>query len=72
MTGLFKRTTSKYGSRGYRFVLLEAGHVAQNMLLAGTEKGVNLIPVGGTNENVIEGMMGLGTLEERIVYTLFL
>jgi hypothetical protein len=37
-----------------------------------TEKGMNLIPVGGTNEDVIEDRIGLGTLNERVVYTLFL
>ena len=31
ITGLFERSIVKYGERGYRFVLLEAGHVAQNL-----------------------------------------
>ena len=26
LTGMFKRTTVKYGDRGYRFSVLEAGH----------------------------------------------
>ncbi|HNL86750.1 MAG TPA: SagB/ThcOx family dehydrogenase [Methanoregulaceae archaeon] len=72
ITSVFSRSVHKYGSRGYRFAILEAGHVAQNMILAGTEKGMNLIPVGGTNEDVIEDRIGLGTLNERVVYTLFL
>jgi len=72
ITGVFARSVNKYGSRGYRFALLEAGHVAQNMILAGTEKGINLLPVGGTNEDVIEDMIGLGTLNEKVIYTLFL
>lgn len=72
ITSIFNRTISKYGSRGYRYVLLEAGHVAQNMLLAGTENGINILPVGGVNEDKIEKVMGFGTLSERVVYTLFL
>lgn len=71
MTGFFGRTVDKYGSRGYRYVLLEAGHVAQNMLLAGTEKGINMIPIAGINEEEIEKMIGLANLDERVVYTLF-
>jgi SagB-type dehydrogenase family enzyme len=71
VTGVFERTTDKYGSRGYRYILLEAGHVAQNILLAGTEKGINIIPIGGTNESVAERMIGLETLGEKVVYTLF-
>ena len=33
ITGIYERTTGKYGERGIRYVHLEAGHVAQNILL---------------------------------------
>jgi SagB-type dehydrogenase family enzyme len=72
ISGVFERMTDKYGSRGYRYILLEAGHVAQNMLLAGTEQGVNILPVGGVNEGPIERAIGLNETKERIVYSLFL
>lgn len=72
MTGVFDRTVDKYGSRGYRYILLEAGHVAQNMLLAGTENNVNIIPIGGIDEDTVEKILGLNSLEERVVYALFL
>lgn len=71
MTSVFSRTVNKYGSRGYRYILIEAGHAAQNMLLAGTEHGVNIIPIGGVNEAEAEKLLGLATSEERVVYTLF-
>jgi hypothetical protein len=29
MTAIFQRSTFKYGVRGYRFALIEVGHVAQ-------------------------------------------
>jgi SagB-type dehydrogenase family enzyme len=72
IASVFHRTIGKYGSRGYRYILLEAGHVAQNMLLAGTEKDMNIIPIGGVDEDVIERTLGLGSPKERVVYTLFL
>jgi SagB-type dehydrogenase family enzyme len=31
ITAMFERSVFKYGDRGYRFTLLEAGHVAQNL-----------------------------------------
>ena len=34
VTGVFWRSRFKYGPRGYRFALLEAGHLVQNALLA--------------------------------------
>lgn len=71
LTSVFGRTTEKYGSRGYRYILLEAGHVAQNILLAGTEQKINFLPIGGSNEDTIEEFIGLGSSLERVVYTLF-
>jgi len=72
ITSVFRRTVEKYGSRGYRYILLEAGHVAQNMLLAGTEKKVNIIPIGGVEADKIEKKIGLSGTEEGVVYALFL
>ena len=34
ISGVMPRSKFKYGERAYRFILLEAGHVAQNILLA--------------------------------------
>lgn len=71
ISAVFDRMTAKYGSRGYRYALLEAGHVAQNMLLAATEKEMSLIPVGGANETDFEQKIGLMDSNERIIYMLF-
>jgi SagB-type dehydrogenase family enzyme len=71
ITGVFHRTVEKYGSRGYRYILLEAGHVAQNILLAGTERGIAIIPIGGSSEKIIEWSLGLNARYEGVVYTLF-
>lgn len=72
ITGVFGKTVAKYGNRGYRFVLLEAGHVAQNILLSGTEREVSIIPIGGVNEKEVEDVIGLHSDSEKIVYTLFM
>lgn len=71
ISSIFSRTTEKYGSRGYRYILLEAGHVAQNIILAATEKKINIIPIGGGNESIIENFIGLNSQYEGVVYTLF-
>ena len=46
ITGLFERSVFKYGDRGYRFVLLEAGHVAQNLNLAVVAVGLGPANIG--------------------------
>jgi len=43
----FEQTTQKYGNRGYRFALLEAGHAAQNAYLWCAEQGLGVVEVGG-------------------------
>lgn len=72
MTSVFERMTDKYGSRGYRYILLEAGHSAQNMVLAATERNIKITPIGGVNEDVLAREMRLNTTAEQIVYVLAL
>ena len=71
ITGDLFKMVSRYGDRGYRYVLLEAGHVAQNVLLAGVERKVSIVPIGGVNEREIEASIGLNNGEEKVLYTLF-
>ena len=41
------RVEKKYGPRGYRFLLLEAGHLMQNLCLASTSLSLCTVPLGG-------------------------
>ena len=47
LSAVAARTTWKYGSRGWRYVWLEAGHIAQNVCLVAEALGVAALPVGG-------------------------
>lgn len=67
LTMFFPLSVEGYGSRGYRYGLLEAGHVGQNMLLAAIEAGKKLLPLEGIREEAIEMVLGLNTEEERAV-----
>src|SRR5262245_22844537 len=40
LAAVFMRTQRKYGPRGYRYMLMEAGHVAQNLSLRASELGL--------------------------------
>ena len=37
LSAIFNRSQKKYGPRGYRYILFEAGHVAQNLCLVAAE-----------------------------------
>jgi SagB-type dehydrogenase family enzyme len=47
------RVTAKYGDRGYRFLLLEAGHLMQNLCLVSASLGLATVPLGGYLEREI-------------------
>lgn len=46
ISAIASRTTAKYGNRGARYVQLEAGHAAQNLLLTACALGLDGTPVG--------------------------
>lgn len=71
-TGVFERSQGKYGERGYRFVLLEAGHAAQNVLLAAQAMGLAGAPIGGFCEDALGAAMGLDGEKESPVYVVLL
>jgi SagB-type dehydrogenase family enzyme len=53
-------TTRKYGPRsGERFAILEAGHVAQNILLTATALGLGAVPVGAFEEEPLRKVLAL-------------
>jgi SagB-type dehydrogenase family enzyme len=68
----FARTQSKYGPRGYRYVLLEAGHVAQNLCLSAVELGLSSLCLGGYHDAQLNRLIGLDGEDEAIVYAIAL
>ena len=67
-SAVFRRTQDKYGPRGYRYILLEAGHAAQNLCLAAAELGLGSLCMGGFADTALNRVMGLAPLEEGVVY----
>jgi SagB-type dehydrogenase family enzyme len=68
VTAIFWRTRFKYGLRGYRFALLEAGHVAQNMLLAATALGLGAVAVGGYYDGRLDELLRCDGVNESALY----
>ena len=68
VTAMFWRTRFKYGLRGYRFALLEAGHVMQNVVLTTTALGLAAVPLGGWYDRRADELVGANGLDEAAVY----
>lgn len=72
VSAVFWRSRFKYGLRGYRFALLEAGHLVQNVALAATALGVAALPLGGFYDDRLEELLGLDGVDESVVYAIVL
>ena len=67
-TGVFRRAMSKYGDRGMRYILLDAGHICQNLLLAAEAVGCGGCPIGAFYDNELNNLLQIGGEEESILY----
>jgi len=67
ITGNFARTMTKYGGRGYRFAILEAGHISQNLVLAATALGLPSLVYGSFYDAELERMLGIDGVGEAVL-----
>ncbi|WP_445442710.1 SagB/ThcOx family dehydrogenase [Clavibacter sp. km1a] len=72
ITGSFERSRTKYGLRGYRLTLLEAGHVAQNALLVATALGLPSIGWVGFVDHELDAVLGLDGVTQSSLYAISL
>lgn len=59
---------AKYGPRGYRYLLLETGHTAQNFCLAAIEQKLATLCVGGFFDRAVDHLLGLQEMVEGTLY----
>jgi SagB-type dehydrogenase family enzyme len=53
------RTAARYGSRAQRYVHLEAGHAAQNLLLEAVAHGLGAVPIGAFDDGRMREVLDL-------------
>ena len=70
LSALFQRTRWKYRERSYRYVLLEAGHIAQNLYLAAVSMGLGTCAVGAFRDDQLNDLLGLDGVDEAALYML--
>ena len=58
-TAVEQRTTRKYGRRGVRYVHIEVGHAAQNLVLQATVLGLGGVTVGAFDDGAVARVLEL-------------
>lgn len=68
MSTIFYRTKWKYRERGYRYTLLDTGHVAGNLTLMARALGLGSYSIGTFVDYRINQMLEIDGLKEAVIY----
>ena len=64
ITGIFSRMRWKYADRTYRYMLLEAGHISENIYLAATAGGLAACAIGSFLDDDVNRVLGIDGNDE--------
>lgn len=67
-TAVFQRSKWKYAERAYRYVYLDAGHIAQNLALSAITAGLGTCQVAAFYDDEINDLLGIDGEEESAIY----
>ena len=67
ITSTFWRTRAKYGARGYRYCLLEAGGACENLCLTATALGLGHVVIGGFYDDDIHAWLGIDGVDHAVI-----
>jgi SagB-type dehydrogenase family enzyme len=68
LTAVLARTTGTYGSRGIRYIHMEAGHISQNICLQATSLGLGAVPIGAFDDSELDMLIGIDGEQEVSLY----
>lgn len=68
ISAMFKRTTVKYGDRGYRLVLEEAGHMGQNIYLLSSALNLACCGIDGYIDDQLNKLLDIDGVNESVIY----
>jgi SagB-type dehydrogenase family enzyme len=67
-TAVFARSKWKYGERAYRYIYLDAGHIAQNVALAAVAQGLGSCQIGALYDEEANALLGVDGETESTLY----
>lgn len=63
-----ERTRWRYGERAYRYILIDAGHIQQNLHLAATALGLGCCAIGAFYDDEVNALFAVDAAREPILY----
>jgi SagB-type dehydrogenase family enzyme len=67
-TALFQRSRWKYKQRAYRYIYLDAGHMAENLALSATALNLGSCQIGALFDDEINDLLGIDGIAESVIY----
>lgn len=67
-TAVFQRSKWKYDQRAYRYIYLDAGHIAQNLALAAVSLNFGTCQIGALYDDEVNKLIGIDGDKESVVY----
>jgi len=67
-TAFFERSKWKYRERAYRYVYLDAGHIAQNVALGATGLGLASCQIAAFYDDEVNAVVGADGVEESTIF----
>jgi len=67
-TAIFARSTWKYGQRAYRYIYLDAGHIAENLALAAASLGLGTCQIGALFDDEVNKLLDVDGAQESVIY----
>jgi SagB-type dehydrogenase family enzyme len=67
-TAIFERSKWKYKQRAYRYIYLDAGHIAQNLALSATAIGLGSCQIGAIFDDEVNKLLEVDGVEESVIY----
>ncbi|UCE27441.1 MAG: SagB/ThcOx family dehydrogenase [Candidatus Coatesbacteria bacterium] len=66
-TAVFERCKWKYGQRAYRYIYLDAGHIAENLALAAVSLNLGSCAIGALFDDEVNAILGIDGQAESVV-----
>jgi SagB-type dehydrogenase family enzyme len=67
-TAVFNRSKCKYGERAYRYIYLDAGHIAENLALSATSIGLGTCQIAALYDDEVNQIIDVDGLLESTIY----